>query len=212
MSFILSIEAIRKAVGVAFSISRVTAFVSATKDVVMQIGSNEFNAANRSLENMEISYNPMEELHLAIGHFQSAYEHFKAKSNNSIRFICLPALKRSYQTALLIAICYQVKGEKKLCNMYLKESNCYFSKWVEYFHIHYTCGKTMLSRIKGDYEEAKSEVISLGLAWPYSAPKFGFWESVFSEGDCIELLHNTFDNHINKIKSQYYDFSHKLLE
>lgn len=211
MSFIGSLELMRQVISLGLSANKVYSFVSASHDVIMTIGSNEFNVAKQSLDNMKISNNPLEELLMAISHLKSALEHFKSKAKSSFRLISEPARRRSCETALLISICYKLRGENRLSYEYFVESTQYFCKWINGFHIHYSCGKSILRRIESDYEETKREIIKFGLKWPYSKPEIGFFDGLWNESRHIDELHAIFDSHIDLIVRQYKDFANGLI-
>lgn len=200
MSFILSIESLRNAYTVYNIASN---FVFATESVIEQIGSNEFNAALRSLNDMKYSSMPERELNMAITQLRTALQHFDSKSNGL--FASYGAMKRRFQTALLISVCYNAVHEYNLCEQYRQKSVEYFSIWIE--EKGEPAGGKLYAK-EFAYDALQSEVNSLGLSWTYSYPASGTF-SGFSSSH-----HREFDDlyrrHKDAIKDQYENFTREL--
>lgn len=192
MSFILSIEALRQ-VGTIYN---VTKFIFATKSVIEEIGGNEFNAAIHSLDDMYRSNNPERELNMAITHLRSALEHFASKSNGILR--TTTAMRKRFETALLISLCYKVLSEHTLCCQYGDSSIKYFSEWLEEYS---NCPSGKLHWKEIFYDRVKDEVNKIGLSWTYSYPKAGFLDFL------SDSHHRKFDSelseHKERIKEQF---------
>jgi len=201
MSYILSIEALRN-VYTAYRFS--SKFIFATEDVIEKIGSNEFNAALRSLKDMRISDNPERELNMAITQFRSSLEHFVSKSQGI--FASYNVMKKQFQTALLISICYYCINERALCEQYRALSVNYFSEWLESYSNGCPSGK--LYNLEIWYDETKKEVIDLGLSWNYSYPDSGFFD-LFSD-KAHRRFREAFRSHKEAIKNQYIEFTYKV--
>ena len=170
MSFIFSIEALRSAYQ-AYRLS--SKFISATKSVIEIIGSNEFDAAIKSLNDMKLSNKPERELNMAITQFRTALQHFDSECNGW--FPQTKTMKRRFQTALLISVCYYVAGEPSLSEKYRSLSVAHFSEWLE------QKGKPLKSALtykEEAYDDLKFEVNNLGLTWENSYPERSFfsWE------------------------------------
>ena len=200
MSFIVSIETLRH----LGSIVNVAKFIFATKNVIEEIGSNEFNAALHSLDDMSRSNNPERELNMAITQLRSALEHFKSKSLGILGSVS--ADKQMFQTALLISICYKFLQETILSYKYRDISIKAFSTWLEAYS-HCPSGKLYWRELY--YDRVKDEVNKLGLNWPYSYPPSGFFD-VFSDKHSRKF-NSALTEHKEKIKEQYLLFVTRII-
>lgn len=199
MSFIISIETLRQ-IGSFVNVAR---FIFATKNVIEEIGGNEFNAALNSLDDMSRSNNPERELNMAITQLRSALEHFKSKSQGVLGSIS--ADKQMFQTALLISICYRFQQETLLSCQYRDISIKAFSTWLEAYSY---CPSGKLYWREMYYDRVKDEVNKLGLDWSYSYPSSGFL-SIFSDKHS-KKFDSALAEHKEIIKEQYRLFANRI--
>lgn len=201
MSFVLSIETLRQ-VGTIYNVSKL---IFATKSVIEEIGSNEFNAAIHSLDDMPRSNCPERELNMAISHLRSALEHFASKSDGF--FWSITAMQQRFETALLISLCYKILSEHTLCCQYGDYSIEYFSEWLEAYS-HCPSGKLHWKELF--YDRVKDEVNRIGLSWTYSYPEGGFFDFLSNNH------HRKFDaelyRHKELIKEQYKHIVRKIVD
>jgi hypothetical protein len=171
--------------------------------VIEEIGSNEFNAALHSLDDMRRSSNPERELNMAITQLRSALEHFISKSEGFLG--SLTSAKRMFQTALLISVCYKLINEQALSCKYRDASIEYFSTWLEDYSY---CSSGKLHWREMYYDRVKEAVNELGLSWTYNYPPSGFF-SAFSSSHSQKFA-SALSEHKQKIKEQYYQIAHNI--
>lgn len=201
MSFISSIEAVRKAYAIYSFASN---FIFAAEDVVVQIGSNELNAAKRSLSDMRSSNNPQRELNMAITQLRSALEHFDSKRYTLGGLLDdWGAMEKSFQTALFIAVCYSFIGESILSEKFRNMSCDYFAEWLD--HYNRPQGKRWAQELR--YDMVKDKVNEMGLSWPYSYPESS-WNPFSSEDS--RKFHEAYERHKEAVKKQYHEWTYML--
>ena len=204
MGFITTIETFRKAIIIGKFTSKL---VFAAEDVVVQIGSNELNAAKQSLFDMRSSNNPQREFNMAITQLRSALEHFDSKRFSFGGFVeDWGAMEKCYQTALFISICYYSIGEAVLSEKFRNKSCDYFVEWINYYQ-RPIVGK--LYHKEFCYDLVKKKVIEIGLLWPYSYPEMdGFFDEFSSKKH--KMFDDAFEKHRNAVKEQYRTLTYRL--
>lgn len=203
MGFIAYIEAFRKAYTI-YNLS--SKFIFAAEDVVVQIGSNELNAAKQSLNDMRSSNNPRRELNMAITQLRSALEHFDSKRYSLGGFIDdWSAMEKCFQTALFISVCYYSIGETALSEKFRNKSCDYFEEWLE--HYHRPQGKKYAQELR--YDLVKDKVIEIGLSWPYTYPeRSGLFDDFSSKKQ--NMFDDAFQKHKEYVKEQYKTITRSL--
>ncbi len=194
MAFIESIETFRKVISLYNFSSK---FIFAAEDVVMQIGSNELNAAKQSLCDMHSSNSPRRELNMTITHLSSALHHFDSKRYSCFGFFDdWTAMEKCYQTSLFISICYFSIEEHLLCEQYRNLSCDYFAEWLD--HYHRPQGKMYAQHMR--YDLVKNKVNEIGLSWPYTYPDTSW--NPFSLKDQRDF-DEAYEKHKKEVKKQY---------